>query len=185
MSLQKISTFKLFQLQTSEFEKYHIVLKHLNPIPDVIPMKNKIESITDLTFGEVASIKMLLAEPNYNNLVEIYKIIFGLEDLITVDVVQFYHSINWIKNELEDIYNREVENLTSTPDSKLKDAGIEDLNIFGELNTLIMLGEKFSKSPQEIENWNYNLVFSLTLHQKISNDINKRYIELNKPVQND
>ena len=184
-SLQKISFQKLFQLKPQKFEEYHNVLKHL----EAIPMKGKkqIESITDLTFGEVAAIKMLLQEPNFLNIVEIFKIIFELEqkDLFKIDVIQFYHSINWIKQEVQAVYDREVENLTSTPDSKLKDAGIDELNIFGEMNTLIMLGEKFSKAPQEIENWNYNLVFSLMLHQKISSEVNKRYVELITPKSNE
>ena len=97
-------------------------------------------------------------------------------------MVKFYHSLNWIKEEIQNVYEREVQSLSSPPDSKLKDAGIDDLNIFGEMNTLIALGEKFGKAPQEIENWNYEIVFSLILHQKISSDINKRYIELNKPA---
>lgn len=185
MSLQKISFKQLFQLQNEKFEEYHNVLQYLEAIP--IKGKNKIESITDLTFGEVAIIKMCLQEPSYQNIIEIFKTIFGLEEnqIHKIDVVKFYHSLNWIKEEVQNVYDREVQSLSSPPDSKLKDAGIDDLNIFGEMNTLIALGEKFGKAPQEIENWNYEIVFSLILHQKISSDINKRYIELNKPVNNE
>ena len=185
MSLQKISFKQLFQLQNDKFEEYHNVLQYLEEIP--IKGKKKIESITDLTFGEVATIKMYLQETSYQNIIEIFKLIFGLEEnqIHKIDVVNFYHSLNWIKKEVQNIYDREIQSLSSPPDSKLKDAGIDDLNIFGEMNTLIALGEKFGKAPQEIENWNYEIVFSLILHQKISAEINKRYVELNKPENND
>lgn len=183
MSLRKITTRQLFLLSNDKFDKYHRVLKHLDPIQ--LHGKKQLESLTDLTFGEVTGIKMNLKHSSFNNMIDIFKTIFGLEqkEIYKVDVVQFYHALNWIKEEIQAIYEREVQSLSSTPDSKMKDAGIDDLNIFGEMNTLIMLGEKYGKAPQEIENWNYNLVFSLMLHQKISSDINKRYVELNKPVE--
>lgn len=184
-SLKKILFKDLFKLEPQKFQEYHDVLKFLKAIP--LKSKKQIESITDLTFGEVAAIKICLQDLKLKNIAEIFKITFELKEkkLLEIDVVQLYHSINWIKKEIEFIYNRELENLTSASDSKLKEAGIDDLNIFGEMNTLIALGEKFGKSPQEIENWNYEIVFSLMLHQKISNDVNKRFVELNKPVSND
>jgi hypothetical protein len=182
-SLQKISFRQLFQLKNHRFEEYHKVLQHL----EAIPLNDRIESLTDLTFGEVAGIKLNLKQPTFLNMIEIFKTIFGLSqnEIYKINVIEFYHALNWIKEEIQNIYDREIQNLSSTPDSKLKDAGIDDLNIFGEMNTLIAFGEKFGKAPQEVENWNYNLVFSLMLHQKISSDINKRYVELNKLVINE
>ena len=177
MSLKKISFRQLFQLKNENFEEYHKVLKFLEPVQ----LNNKIESITDLTFGEVAEIKILLQNGSFLSLTEMFKIIFGLtqNEIYKINVINFYHALNWIQNEIETIYEREVKNLSSSADSKMKDAGIDELNVFGEMNTLIMLGEKFGKAPQEIENWKYNLVFSLMLHQKISSEVNKRYVELN------
>ena len=183
MSLAKIPVYKLFKLQNESFEEYHNLLKHLEPKP--IKRKGKIiSSLTDLTFGEVAGLKMSFSDTSFESMRDVFKTVFGLKkfEFLNVDVINFYHALNWIREEMQSIYERERHNLTSTPDAKLKDAGIEDLNMFGELNTLIALGEKFSKPPQEVENWNYNLVFSLMLHQKVSNDINKRYQELNKPA---
>lgn len=184
MTLEKISLSELFLLQNKQFEEYHNVLKHLVPKP--IKAKKEIESLTDLTFGEVTLIKMNLKEPSLNSMVEIFKTIFGLsqKDIFKISVIDFYHALNWIKEEIQTIYNRELDNLSSSPDPKLKEAGIDALNVFGEMNTLIMLGEKFGQPPQDIENWSYNLVFSLMLHQKITADVNKNLIEINK-VKND
>ena len=49
---------------------------------------------------------------------------------------------------------------------------------FGELNTLKSLAQQFGKSPDEVENWKYNLVFSLMLHDKVSGEVQKAYNEL-------
>ncbi|SNA77389.1 hypothetical protein [Flavobacterium psychrophilum] len=183
MSLQNISFRQLFQLKSQKFEEYHSLLSHLTPIK----LTDSIGSLTDLTFGEVAEIKRSLQRPTFENTTKLFEIIFKIDQkkLYKINVIEFYHALNWIKHEVQSVYNREVENLSPDTDSKLKDAGVDELNIFGEMNTLIALGEKFSKAPQEVENWSYNLVFSLMLHQKISSDINKRYVELNKPVNND
>ena len=181
-SLQKISLKKLLTLQGSEFESYHNVLKHLQPHPFLQPTP-----IVDFTFGEVAKIKMLLQNTTFENVIELFKTIFKIDEglIYNMDVVQFYETFNWINNEVKQIIEREVENLSSEPDSKLKDAGVDSLNIFKELNTLILLGEKFATPPQEVENWNYSLVFGLMLHNKITNDINRRLVELNKSKTND
>ena len=180
-TLKKISLKKLFTLQVEQFESYHNVLKHLEPNP----IFNA--SITDFTFGEVAKIKILLQNTTFENVIELFKSIFKIDEgiIYKMDVVQFYENFNWINNEVKQIIEREVENLSSEPDSKLKDAGVDSLNIFKELNTLILLGEKFATPPQEVENWNYSLVFGLMLHNKITNDINRRLVELNKTKAND
>ena len=181
-TLKKISLKKLFTLQGDEFENYHNVLKHLQPKPFM-----KSSAIIDLNFGEVAKIKMLLQNTKLENIIELFKIIFKIDEglIYKIDVVQFYETFNWINNEVKEIVEREIENLSSEPDSKLKDAGVEQLNIFKELNTLILLGEKFSTPPQEVEKWNYSLVFGLMLHNKITNDINKNLAEINKAKAND
>lgn len=183
MSLEKIPVHKLFKLEYNSFEQYHNVLKHLQPI--AIKRKGKsIASMTDLTFGEVTEVKMNLQDASFDNMKEIFKTVFRLKkyEFLNIDVLEFYHALNWIREEIQSIYENEKQNLSQAPDPKLVEAGIEDLNIFGELNTLIALGEKFGKAPQEVENWNYNLVFSLMLHQKISGEVSKNYSELNKPA---
>jgi hypothetical protein len=181
--ITNITVQKLFQLDSEQFDKYHSILKHLDPLP----YNNNVWSVTDLSFGQVATLKLLLKEPSYMNVVEIMNIVFGISsnELTKMSTIKFYHAINWIKNEIEQVYEREVENLTSDIDPLMKEAGVDRLNVFGDMNSLIMLGEKFSKSPDEIEHWNYNLVFSLLLHQKISSEVNKRYVELKTPVSND
>jgi hypothetical protein len=172
---------KLFSLPAERFNEYYNVLHHLYPKP--LKKYQKVQSLTELTFGEVATIKMDIQKPSIENLLSIYKVIFGIEDkdFYSLDAVSFFHSLNWINEQIKGIIDREQKSLASEPDSKLKEAGIEQMSVFGEMNTLIAIGEKFGKTPQEVENWNYNLVFTLMLHQKKSYEINKKYQEIITP----
>jgi hypothetical protein len=176
--LRNISTKKLFALQTERFEQYHNTLKHLKAKP--ILKGKEAKPIESLTFGEVISIRHNLQNPTIDGIFEVFNLVFGLnrKELLKANVIQFYHAFNWVQEQILSITKREQKKLTSSPDEKLKSAGIEDLNIFGELNTLIALGEKFGKAPQEVEKWTYSFVFSLMYHDKISSDINKRYTKL-------
>lgn len=176
--LRNILIKDLFSLQADMFEKYHNTLKFLKPLPI---FKNKeLTPIEALTFGEVISIRQNLRNQNIDGIYDIFKIVFGFKsnDFFKLKVVQFYQAFNWVQEQILLIEKREQSKLSSSPDDKLKSAGIEDLNIFQELNTLIALGEKFGKSPQEVENWTYSFVFSLMYHEKISNEINKRYFKI-------
>lgn len=172
---------ELFSLSADKFQQYYDVLHHLKPKP--LKKYNKVKSLTELTFGEVATIKIDIQKPSIENLLSIYKIIFGIEekDFYKLDTVSFFHSLNWINEQIKEIIDREQKSLASAPDAKLKEAGIKQMAIFGEMNTLISIAEKFGKTPQEVENWNYNLVFTLMLHQKKSYEINKRYQEILTP----
>lgn len=176
-----INLKKLFLLAPDEFQEYYNLLSHLNP--KAITGFKEIKSITELTFGEVVTIRMQMQEPSLSNLINLFHVIFGIdqEQFYKIDSVSFFHSLNWIREEINKINNLENTSLKSDIDSKLKEAGIEQMAIFKELNTLISIGEKFGVTPQEVENWNYNLVFTLMLHQKKSFDISKKYNELLNP----
>lgn len=176
--LTNISIKQLFALHSERFEQYHNTLKHLMPKP--VLKGKQAKPIESLTFGEVITIKQSLNAPNIDGLLQVFSLVFRLRkaDILKVDVLQFYHAFNWVQEQVITINKKEQKTLTSTPDGKLKEAGIEDLNIFGELNTLIALGEKFGKAPQEVEKWAYSIVFSLMYHDKISSDINKRYTKI-------
>ena len=176
--LRNISTKRLFSLQAKRFEQYHNTLKHLKAKP--ILKSKQATPIENLSFGEVISIKQILNNPNIDGLLQVFKMVFKLNkgEVLNIPVLDFYHAFNWVQEQVISINEREQKKLTSTPDGKLKEAGIEDLYIFGELNTLIALGEKFGKSPQEVQNWTYSFVFSLMYHDKVSSDINKRYTKI-------
>jgi hypothetical protein len=175
--LKNISIKKLFRLSLNEFENYHNQLRYLMPKDSINKIQGK--ELTSLTFGDVITIRKSISNPDIENLTNIFQLVFGMKPrkVMSLKTVQFYQSFNWIKEQIELLTKRENKELSSTPEPKLKMAGIDELNKFGELNTLIALSEKFSTNPLEVVKWNYGYVFSLVWQSKISNDINKRYMK--------
>lgn len=176
--LRNIKIFKLFQLPDPVFEKYNSIMRYL--IPKNHLRKYKSKDFSEISYGDIILVKRLSENPDFEDLVNIFETVFGIKrkKLLRTRIIDFYHALNHIKKEIETIEFRELKNLNSRTDDELKRAGVEKLNIFGELNTLILLGSKYGKSPEEIEQWSYGLVFSLLLHEKITNDINKNYTEI-------
>lgn len=182
MELRNITFKELFQHEETVFEEYHSVLKHLRP-KKITKGKNNYNKLTDMTFGEVISIKLNLQKPNYQAIVSIFKAVFGLteEQVSGLNVVEFFHAFNWIKEEIVEIYNNEQKNLKGTTEPKLKEAGIERLNVFGDMNSLIMLGKIYATPPHEVEKWNYLTVFSYLMYERISKEISDEYRRLTAP----
>lgn len=182
--LDKITVNKLFKLSPEGFDEYHNTLKNLVPKPEI--KGHQANDIYELSFSEVSWLKTFIKDTSFENFLKAYELVFGISEnlFLKADVVEFYHSFNWLQNEILELIEGESA-LSSEPDEKWKDAGIEDLNVFGELNTLITIGEKYGVPPHEVEKWSYNLVFTYALHNKMNSDVNKRYSEIiNKPNGN-
>jgi len=177
LMLRNITIKRLLKLPQTEFEKYQSVLKFLKPKPFI--KKNKAIPIEDLTFGQVLMIRNNLQNPTSKKISYIFATVFKMSErkLLRVKVVDFFHGLNWLQEQMKTLYEKEkVLNVSTDP--KLERAGIKDLNKFGELNTLISIAERFSIAPQVVETWSYSLVFALIYHSKVSNEINKRYSEI-------
>lgn len=176
--LRNIRTKQLFNLDAESFKEYHSILKHLKPKPTL--NGKQAEALESLSFGEVVEIRHSLSKPNTDSISRIFNLVFGTKgtELYKSKILSFYPALNWIKKQMIAISKRESLKLTSTPDAKLKEAGIDNLNKFGELNTLTMLGEKYGTTPQEVEKWKYSLVFALVYQEKVTNDINKNYARI-------
>jgi len=179
--LKNISIKKLFNLPFHEFENYHNQLRYLLPKDSINKIQGK--QLTSLTFGDVITIRKGINSPDIDKLTNMFRLVFGMKPrkVMSLKTVQFYQAFNWIKEQIELITKRENKKLSSEPEPKLKMAGIDELNRFGELNTLKALAVLFSTKPQEIAKWNYSFVFSLVWQEKISNDINKKYMKLLTP----
>ena len=177
MALERITVKKLFSLSPERFDEYHNSLKHVLPKAEIksIPAND----IYSLTFSNVVWLKAFIQNTTFENFVKAYQMIFGIDksEFLKCDVVEFYQSFNWIQNQMLDLIDGE-KRLDSDIEPELKEAGIDELNIFGELNTLITIGKEFGKSPAEIEQWSYSMVFALSLHNNISSGINKRHSKI-------
>lgn len=174
MQVEKINVSKLFSLPSDKFEEYHSMCQ-FQKSKNVL--RGKVcNTIMSLRFVDVSDIKENFESMNVNGIISSLRLAFGLKEneILHTDVVEFYQAFNWMQEELDRIYKAEKK-LNSQPESKLKEAGINELDIFGNLNSLIAIGEKFATPPHEVEKWSYSLVFSLIYHNKISNEIQKRY----------
>ncbi len=174
--LKNISIKAFFALEEG-FEEYHNVLKYLNPKP--VLKGNRAKKIQSFSYGEVRAIIGTVQSPNFESIIEMLCKVFNLKkrQVYRISVVDFYHAFNWIKQEIKVILKKE-QVLNSKPNGKLIQAGIKKLNVFGELNTLIALGKQFGKSPTEVQQWSYRLVFSILYHEKTVNEIDKNYNNL-------
>ena len=133
----------------------------------------KAKSIWDLKFFEVENIKKDFQNLDDDKVIKLMDLFYGKSDLSKVRGLQFYRAFNYIKEQLKDVYDKE-KMLAGDSQQKLIDAGIKELDIFGSLNILDDLGKDFGKSPEEVEQWSYGLVFSLSLKRKKESDIRKR-----------
>lgn len=176
--LDNIKVSKLYQLGEVEFKKY-MQLQSVLGEKDVFP-KIKATPLMDLTFGEVATLKNNLAKPTFESLYECFQIVFKvkLKTYVNQSVVDYFYAMNWLKNSVRELMEREAKTLSSDIDPLLDAAGIKRLVKFGELNTLKAIGQQFGKSPREIEDWKYSLVFSLMLHDKVSSEVQKEFNNL-------
>ncbi|SOC79835.1 hypothetical protein SAMN06296241_1372 [Salinimicrobium sediminis] len=142
--------------------------------------KKEATPLGQLTFGQVANIKHNLSKPSFENIFECFEFVFNvkLETYLRQDVISYFYALNWITSNLKQLVERESKSLGGDPDDLLDMAGVKRLAAFGELNTLKSIAQQFGKSPEEVENWKYNLVFSLMLHDKVSGEVQTAYNQL-------
>lgn len=183
-NLDNITVRQLYQIQDEElFKKY---LRFSNE-KDKLYLKPKGEfanhkatPIGSLTYGEVSQIKHNLSNPTFENIYECFDLVFKVKfkTYLIQDVVSYFYAINWIKDEVKKIIEREKKSFSGESDLLLEMAGVNRLVPFGELNTIIPIAHKFSKSPEEIQDWKYNLVFTIMIHDKVLNEVQTEYNKL-------
>lgn len=179
--LDNITVEELYLLPPEKF-KYYMDLENVMLINDDIFIKRKARSLGSLSYGDVGSIKISLRDPSIDNIFEIFRIIYGIKekDILGADVISYFYALKYVKKAIMDLLDSEKKALSSDPDPLLEMAGIKRLSILGEMTTLIRLGRSFGKSPEEIEEWKYNLVFAILVNDKISGEVEKEYRNLNK-----
>ena len=180
MSLKNISVEKLLKLPEDKFKEYNDLLTFVKPKSKI--GKYAAVQINTLAYGDVKMIQSQMG--TIEGVVKAFELMFGIEEseLFKIKTADFYYGIKYIKNEIERISQIEKSVFDSDDvDQKMKDAGIEKLEVFKELNTIIPIASKFGVTPMEVERWNYDLVFSIQYHEKVSNEIQKEYMRLTKP----
>jgi len=165
------------------------LLKDAEKYPDLIPIFQKVKGIDilhgkksknfmKLKFKDVEFIKQTIQEPNDKAVLKCLKIVFGFVDVEKLRLLEFYQSYNHIVEQIKIILESE-KNLHTEPSERLKNAGIDRMSIFGALNILDDIGQKYGVPPHKVEKWTYGLIFSLSLKAKYEADI-KAYLDRNE-----
>ena len=179
-NLTHIKVRQFFQLKEDEAAKY-VELQSIMKSEDIF-LNFKAKPLGELTFGQVSQIKRVFMKPTYENLLECFKTVFKVREdkYLNSDITHYFYALNWIKEQVMVLVEKE-KMLIPDPDPDLEMAGVKKLNVFGEMATLINLAQKFSTTPMEIEKWNYNVVFTILLYQKLEGEVRRDYMNITKP----
>ena len=176
--LENITVKEFFQLEEKQAAKYLQLKAIMNPSQKFC--KRKAVPLGQLSFGEVSELKRLIVEDTHHAVVGIFQTVFKLKEkeILNAEVVSFFYAANYINREVLSLIKKEYNALKQEQDPDLEMAGIKKLSIFGELSTLIGIAERYGNTPMEVEDWKYNMVFSLMLHDKVTKEIQKNYNEI-------
>ena len=178
-NLPNITVAEYYQLEEKEFEKYQ-KLNSVLLINDDLFLKRKAEKLTELTYGNVSTLKHTINEPSFDGLNEMIEIVYNIKkrDVLNADIVSYFYALKWIDKSVGEILEMEFKALQTEPDSKMELAGVQRLSVFGDLSALISLGKQFGKAPEEIQSWKYKIVFSILAYNKVYGEVEKEYNKL-------
>ena len=114
---------------------------------------------------------------NENNIDEIINIICDIKD-ISVKKITDKEKISltlWLIDELEAIGSLEQTYLSSNPEPELIASGIDELNIFGELNIIDSLAGGDILKWEQVKQLPYHSIFDKLRKDNIERKINKNY----------
>lgn len=164
-------------------ESYNFIKKFANP-------RNKICGVVidDLTFLPYKILKKTIPELFQEQKFDeaIHLILKHYKKNITFIRVKFERNnikllfVLWVKQQYKMINETEAKYLYSPPDHKLLQAGIRELDILGDINTIDALADGRVLDWDKVENLNYETVFNKLLKNTIESRINKKLVEINK-----
>lgn len=114
---------------------------------------------------------------NENNIDEIIKLICDIKD-ICVKKITDKEKISltlWLIDELEAIGSLEQNYLSSQPEPELIASGIDELNVFGELNIIDSLAGGDILKWEQVKQLPYHSIFDKLRKDNIERKINKNY----------
>jgi len=172
---------ELFSRSSEEIEHYMNAFEFVrgkNSIPDNHNAYVSME-LGSKQYGEVRQIIDLMSK----DILKCYCRVFNIEinELLKKKVTEFIPANNWLKGQIKTIVRNENQRLAGKPDSKWVMAGGDRLEIFGSLNVLIPIAEKFNVSPESVAMWSYNFVFALQYRHLIYSEVVEEYQKLNTP----
>ena len=95
-------------------------------------------------------------------------------DVNNADYNECLYFIFWVIDEIQAINKMEADNLSADPDVKLLAAGINEMNQFGDLNTIDSLASGDITKYEQIKSLPYHVIFDKQLKTKVETNINKK-----------
>ena len=193
MKLKDIQLKYYFNLKVTKH--YDIWLDKLPARDNIFGIKSK--GLDDWTFDEVAYLKRYADSDDIEKMQKEFGICFPkiykyrffnrfttkripiLTNKIRLSDVYLFQFAAWqkfIANELEKVVNLESK-LVPEPDAIAIMSGIDNFEVFGDMNTIIPIAEQFGFKPNDVADWKYMEVFTLALYNKTKGEFNKRYAE--------
>lgn len=185
--MERIKNYSLkefLKLPSHKVANYLPLLEVVNPSPNFIKKRKKYgveKSLTELTFGEVNSIKSLLSSGDIQDVIEAIKMVYKIKNVYKLNIFQFYGCFNFLIAEIKKINQVEAERYAIEPtkyDVYLEMAGAKELNKFAELSVLDTLANGNILLFQEIEKQPYTMVHYLLWYRATKENINIRFQEL-------
>lgn len=175
-------------------QEYLVVLDLLQPLKIIKNPKAKwynkkpktleIKSVKELKFGEVITIRNNFNDGNLKSIVESVAMVTGMKEnqILRFTITQFYGIISFIKEELSNITNMEINELTD--DSF--DYNLEQVNAkgrmekFGIFNTIDNLANENILDWEKVLEIPYMTVFTKLKMDFERNKIQQELVELQK-----
>lgn len=200
--MEKITDYKLkdfFKITDANLiNEYYFILELLKPVNLIDnPNYNKlkfwdkttsktieIKPLMDLSFADVTNLRMAFNSNDIHSIIECVELVTGLKknQILSFTITVFYGIINGITQQLLDISNMEINELTDDNyDPQLESIkAYERMSKFGAFNTIDSLAKEDILKWQEIEKLPYWLVFTKLKMDKERNDINRELQEIEK-----
>lgn len=181
-------------------QDYLVVLDLIRPLNKITnprykwynkqPKTLEIKSIKELSFGDVSVIRNNFNNPTIETIFDSIKMILNTKDkeILNFTILTFYGIINNMKNELVEITNMEINELTDESfdenDSNLAAVNAnERMSRFGVLNIIDSLAKEDILKWESIEKMPYMTVFTKLMIDKTKSTIHKDINELQRKKQ--
>lgn len=145
----------------------------------------KLDDLTDLPYDTLKNtVPDLFDSGNFEK--AIYEIIKHYKKNITFGKVRRQKNhrkllfLLWVHDQYKKINDIEAKYLYTPPEAKLLQAGIRELDILGDINTIDSLANGDVLKWNDIRQLPYSRVFDKMLKNTIEARINKKLIEINK-----
>jgi hypothetical protein len=204
--MEKITDYKLKDFlkikDAKVINEYFFILDLLRPINSIVnPNYNKykfwdkktlktleLKLVEDLSFADVTNFRIAFNSNDIERVIECVELITGLKknQILSFTITTFYGIINGIGQQLIEISNKEINELTDdNNDPQLESIkAYERMARFGTFNTIDSLAKEDVLKWQEIEKLPYWLVFTKLKMDKERNDINRELHEMQKRKKN-